>query len=65
MAGRYQRPQIMPPGAGDLRSMESMARYIDRMARQMNNALADIYAKMNADREKTEKAASASQGPAE
>lgn len=55
MAGKYQRPQIMPPSSADLRNAESMGRYLERHARRVNDAFAEVYAlmdKMKAENEK-------------
>ena len=55
MAGKYQRPQIMPPSASDLKNMESIGRYIERHARRVNDAFAEVYTKMSALEEENRK----------
>ncbi len=44
MAGKHQRPQIMPPSMTDLKTQESRNRYHEKHARQVNGAFADVYA---------------------
>lgn len=44
MAGKYQRPQIMPPKGADMDSMQSMGKYMERHAKRVNDAFAEVYA---------------------
>lgn len=44
MAGKYQKPQIMPPRGADMASMQSMGRYMERHAKRVNDAFAEVYA---------------------
>ena len=47
MTGKYQRPQIMPPSATDLRNQESRDAYLQRHARRVNDAFAEVYAMLD------------------
>lgn len=44
MAGKHQRPQIMPPSMTDLKTQESRSRYLEKHARRVNDAFAEVYA---------------------
>ena len=44
MAGKYQKPQIMPPRGADMASMQSMGKYMERHAKRVNDAFAEVYA---------------------
>lgn len=47
MAGKYQRPQIMPPSGADMRNQESRDAYLARHARRVNDAFAEVYAMLD------------------
>lgn len=57
MAGKYQRPQIMPPKAADMASTQAMGRYMEKHVRKMNDALAEIYRILSVMQENAEKEA--------
>ena len=44
MAGKYQKPQIMPPRGADMASMQSMGKYMERHAKRVNDTFAEVYA---------------------
>ena len=55
MAGKYQRPQIMPPRGTDMASMQNMGKYMEKPAKLVNDAFAEVYAIISELKEDTRK----------
>lgn len=54
MAGKYQRPQIMPPKPADMASVQAMGKYMEKHTRRVNDALAEVYRLLSAMQESRE-----------
>lgn len=55
MAGKYQRPQIMPPKGADMSSMQNMGKYMEKHAKRVNDAFAEVYAMLSELKEENKK----------